>query len=94
MGVIIEKLESENPYVTLAVGCDEICKSCPNNIGGKCKDFDKVERIDINCLAELNLSDGERIKWFDLKQLAYKSIIKENKIKFVCGNCVWQYLCN
>ena len=94
MSRIIEKLESENPYVNLTVGCDEICKACPNNIGGKCKDFDKVERIDNNCLAELDLSGGELIKWQALKQLSYNNIIKENKIKSVCKNCVWQYLCN
>ena len=32
--------------ITLVEKCDEVCAHCPNNIGGKCKDEEKVKRYD------------------------------------------------
>lgn len=94
MGEIINKLENENPFVTVVGECDEICKACPNNLNGKCSESEKVNRIDLNTLSELNLKTGDKLYWADLKGLAFEKIINKNKIESVCENCVWKNICN
>lgn len=93
MSDIIDMLERDNPEIILNSGCDIICEACPNNIGGKCRDCIKVERIDYNCLSELKLLNGSIINWSDLKRLANKSIIEKNKLDKVCGSCMWKQYC-
>ena len=94
MSEIIYFLNSENPSVTLVGGCDIICESCPNNAGGFCLECEKVRKFDRNCLREYGLNEGEKIRWLDLKELAQKRIINENKLKSVCKNCSWIHICN
>jgi len=40
------KKELENDNYILVEECDDVCLSCPNNIGGKCSDEEKVGRYD------------------------------------------------
>jgi len=44
MTEIIKSIK-ENNY-ELVDCCDDICKVCPNNIGGRCKDEEKVSKYD------------------------------------------------
>lgn len=89
----IDYLNNENPLITLCSGCDIICESCPNNIGGECKDKNKVEKIDKRVFKAIGLKAGDRIRWSELKALAYDHIIPKKKIKETCIDCKWMNLC-
>lgn len=41
---IKDAINSEN--FEMVDGCDDVCKYCPNNVDGKCKDEEKVQRYD------------------------------------------------
>lgn len=89
MKKIIKILERENPTLMLVDECDILCKACPNKINGKCISSCKVHKIDTACLNECMLGFGDTISWNELKDLAYRKIIAQNKISEVCKGCEW-----
>jgi hypothetical protein len=92
MRAIIEYLNRENPTVELVVSADEICKSCPNLIEGKCISESKVSKIDSACLCCCDL-ENKSLKYKDYKNLVNNKIIKSNKGKTICNKCQWHSLC-
>lgn len=90
---IIKLLQESDPEVTLQCSCDILCEKCPENISGICKNDCKVRDIDNRCLTEIGLSCGSKIRWSELKQLAYDKIIKCGKIEAVCYDCQWKEIC-
>jgi len=78
--------------ITLVVGCDAICASCPHNKEGKClkranSEVD-VPILDLELLKRLGLEAGSQMlageAWEEVKKrLAPKDLTE------ICGDCEW-----
>ena len=93
MTAVVEKLQRDDPVVTLAGGCDVICEKCPHNRGGACDTSDKVRAIDDRALSAMELHVGETLRWHDLYRRAYDRIIGCSRLTEVCRDCQWLNLC-
>ena len=85
MSRVITALESgEN--IILVNGEDDICRACPYNTNGVCKDNEKVNRYDSAVKDALSLEYGKEYNYNDLCKT--KIDITE-----ICGDCEWSELC-
>ncbi len=91
---IIKKLNTDNPDIVLSAGCDIICKACPNNADGRCADEQKVCGFDQRCMQALGVKCGEKLKYSELRSLAFEKVIYKNEIKHICGGCEWSKICH
>ena len=75
--------------VTLAVGEDAVCESCPHRLeGGGCAlGTENVALRDENALAVLGLRAGEAVTWEETRPLLYR--VTEEDFRRVCGGCRW-----
>jgi hypothetical protein len=93
MGRVVGELRSDPRLpITLVVGCDAICVSCPHNKGGKClkranSEVD-VPAQDLELLERLGLEAGTQMlageAWGKVKQTLAPGDLTE-----ICGNCEW-----
>ena len=79
--------------ITVIEGCDEVCKSCPNNVGETCTDGEKITELDGGVLDTCKLICGERDTWKNLSNRARELIFKTDKFEKICGACQWYNLC-
>ena len=84
MTAVIERLQRDDPMVTLTGGCDQLCEKRPRNIGGVCETDDTVRSIDERALSAMALSAGDTLRWHDLYRLAYDRIIGCSRLGEVC----------
>lgn len=91
---IINKMESENPYIRLVCHTDAICSRCPYNMNDICFSGQKVLNYDRACLQLCELQENQEIKWIDFKNIVKEKILKKGKLSEVCINCSWIELCN
>ncbi|MCM1506806.1 MAG: DUF1284 domain-containing protein [Ruminococcus flavefaciens] len=86
MTEIIELLNGENPETEITTDSDIICRCCP------CTDcHEKALSYDMKVIEICGLSD--KIKWEDLRHRVQKNIIKSGRLKEICGDCQWFYIC-
>lgn len=83
-----------DPEIEITAGCDTICSACPENIGGICLSADKVSDIDTRAAGYMGVHAGERMSWSRLSALAGDEIIDKGRLKDVCRDCKWLYLCD
>lgn len=86
MTSVIELLNSENPETELTTNHDIICCCCP------CTDcHDKALSYDLKVMEICGVS--ENIRWKDFRKKVHEKIISTGRLKEVCGNCQWFYIC-
>jgi hypothetical protein len=93
MGEVVEKLRSNSSFpITVVVGCDIICASCPHNRGSKClKEVDsesKVKNRDLEVLHRLGFEVGAQMAageaWTGIKER-----ITSEDVAALCHDCEW-----
>lgn len=94
MTEVKERLQRENPPVTLTDSCDLICAGCPHNSGGVCTTDDKVAAIDRRTAELLGLRFGDTVPWRELYVKANAEIIGRGRLREVCRDCCWIHLCD
>lgn len=67
MTCVIKALES-GEYLVLTNGADDICRACPYNTNGICKDEEKVNRYDSAAKNVLSLEYSKEYTYNDLKK--------------------------
>ncbi len=90
MDKLIKALEA----IELISGCDEICSACPNNIGGICRSDEKCSRYDKAVLKFCGYEYGEKLKRNEAFERVGERILSENKLKEICADCQWYYICS
>lgn len=93
MTAVIEALDRENPETEITLNNDVICRKCPNAIDDTCRSIEKVSFHDKKVMDLCGLSDGDKILWRDFQQKVHDRIINIGKLKEVCGDCRWLYIC-
>ena len=78
---------------TVAQGCDDLCKMCPNNISGVCTSLEKVALMDSAVLSICNLAYGENVPWAEVASKARERIFETDKFNNICTCCQWFELC-
>ncbi len=90
---ILHRTEEEE--TTISFGADDVCTSCPYLKESRClyaDDSDEdILRMDTKALALLSLSNGDKVKWGELKDSAYK--IFPEWFSLYCKECDWQNAC-
>ena len=81
-------------HITVSQGCDDLCKMCPNNIGGVCTSLEKVAYMDSAVLDVCSLTYGEKISWADAASKARELIFETDEFQNICACCEWFELCN
>jgi len=93
MAKTLDIMGSRDTDISMTVGTDIICQPCPHNICGVCETAEKVRRYDLAVLSFCGLSEGDTVKWSELKRLAREKIILCGKLSEVCGDCSWFGFC-
>ena len=92
MKTIVSEL-SKDPQITVAQGCDDLCKMCPNNISGVCTSLEKVAFMDRAVLRICNFTYGENVLWTRAAGKAQERIFETEEFHNVCACCRWFDLC-
>ncbi len=90
---VTEMLNRENPETEITLKSDIICRKCPNLKDGICKSNEKVSQYDRKVMDLCGISDGEKIRWKDFRKKVNDRIISAGKLKEVCSDCQWLYIC-
>ncbi|MBQ7699732.1 MAG: DUF1284 domain-containing protein [Clostridia bacterium] len=89
---VITALENgEN--IILVNGADDICRACPFNNNGICKDKEKVDRYDKAVMDALSLEYGGLYAYGDIGNEVINKICRKDKLSVICGDCEWSELC-
>lgn len=91
--IVSELKNNPETQITLSQGCDDLCKVCPNNIGGACTSLEKVACMDSAVLDICGLEYGESTSWSDAAGKARKLIFETKKFNRICASCQWFELC-
>ncbi len=91
--VVSELSENPQTQITVAQGCDELCKMCPNNINGVCASLEKVALMDSAVLGICDLSYGENVPWAKTARKARERILETEEFSGICACCQWFELC-
>lgn len=91
--IVSELTRNPETQITLSQGCDDLCKACPNNLGGACTSLEKVECMDSAVLDICGLEYGEITSWSDAASKAREMIFKTEKFNCICACCQWFELC-
>lgn len=82
---IIEKFR-ENPVIEITTDRDVICRCCPCT---EC--HEKALSYDMKVIDACGISGI--ISWENLQKTVREKIISSGKLKEICGNCQWFYIC-
>jgi len=93
MAKIVELLKDDSE-ITVISGLDDICASCPNNLGEKCSSEEKVKKYDSAVLRLCGIKSGTNMKYKEFKRLVRENIIEKDRLAEVCGDCEWFYICS
>jgi hypothetical protein len=92
MQSMLELLEQDVP-IRLTVQTDEICKACPNNHSGICKDSMRVRTFDLGVLKACALQEGDVLPFFTFARAVQENVIRSGKREEICGDCSWDGIC-
>ena len=94
MNYIVSELRRDpETQITIAQGCYDLCKACPNNINGVCSSLEKVAGMDSSVLDICGLKYSEKTSWSDAADKARKMIFETEKFGYICSSCQWFELC-
>jgi hypothetical protein len=93
MAKVAARLRSDSSFpITLVVGCDAICVSCPHNKEGKCLGGAKsdvgVTILDSKLLKRLGFEAGTQILAGEAWQRV-KERLTPGGLAEICGDCEW-----
>ncbi len=91
--LVLELRENPNTSITVAHGCDELCKMCPKHIGGVCASLEKVAFMDSAVLRICGLAYGENVPWAKAAGKARTRIFETEEFHNICACCQWFELC-
>ena len=91
--IVSEFKENPKTQITVVQGCDDLCKTCPNNISGVCTSSGKVALMDSAVLAICNLTYGETILWTKAAGKARERIFETEEFNNICACCSWFEFC-
>jgi conserved hypothetical protein len=94
MAEIIATLKRVDPVIELHSDTDIICRSCPENLGGRCASFEKALNYDKAVLTHCGLENGQLIRWSELSRMIQQKIILCNKRNSICKDCQWNDICD
>ncbi len=86
MTAVIDMLDSTNPEIELTANRDIICCCCPCT---ECRD--KALSYDLR-VAEICGISG-KVRWNDFRKTIYEKIIQSGRLKEICSDCQWFYIC-
>ena len=92
MSNVINNINNDS-YIQVVTNKDVICNGCPNLENDVCNSQHKVGEIDKKVLTLCGFKENEIIKSKDFFHRVNEKIIKANKLKEVCKNCEWLYIC-
>ena len=90
---VISSLEKGEKF-TLTDGADDICKACPYNTDGVCKDIEKVKLYDKKTKDALELEYGKEYVYTTIKDTVNMRIYGKGKLKDICSDCEWAEICS
>ena len=94
MNAVAQTLKSNpNTQIELVVGMDDLCCSCPNNMGDRCSSQDKVCNMDEKAIKACDLGYGSVYAWRDVAERAKSTVLQTDKFYAICGDCEWLELC-
>lgn len=93
MAEVLKTLGENNSCIVPKADTDLICARCPNNADGVCVTYEKVLRYDKRTLELCGIAEGTAFNWEDYRRLLRDKIIGAGKLKEVCGDCKWFYIC-
>ena len=91
--IVSELTENPKTQFTVAQGCDDLCKMCPNNISSVCTSLEKVALMDSAVLSICNLAYRENVPWAEVASKARERIFETDKFNTICTCCQWFELC-
>ena len=94
MTIIQDRLR-KNPDLKVKIVnyTEDICKACPENINGKCKNFEKVLNYDNKFLEYCGIKSGTILPFCKFEKLVNNKILIPGIRKQICGNCQWNEFC-
>lgn len=93
MRQVIERMQAEDPEITLVCHTDVICRCCPENRGGCCTSQTKVLCYDRSVLELCGLPEGSVLHWESFAALVRSRILSVGLLSAVCGDCQWFGIC-
>lgn len=90
---VSELRENPDTKITFVRGCDDLCVKCPNNMGGSCTSFEKVNLMDNSVLRICGISYGQDVLWRDIAAKTRKQILETQEFRNICHNCQWFLIC-
>lgn len=93
MAQVLERLEQENPMVTVVAEADCICGNCPNLTDERCEKADLVERYDKAVLAFCGMAEHSALPWRAFRARVAERIFSKGKRTDICGGCQWSAIC-
>jgi uncharacterized protein len=89
---IKEKLETDQFNIKIVNGIDDICATCPENMGnGKCSKQELVTSLDEAHSKILRIKENEIITWKNIKIKLVK-YMNLNNFNAACAKCSWKQL--
>ncbi len=89
---ITNELKS-NPKVKIIACKDMVCNNCPNLESDECIFEPQITVYDKIVLKLCEIEDGLVINWVDFIGKVKTNIIQKGKMKEICGECKWSYIC-
>ena len=91
--IVSELTVNPETQITVVHGCDDLCKMCPNNIGGVCTSLEKVTFMDSAVLSICDFAYGENVLWTEAAGKAREEIFETEEFHNICACCQWFALC-
>ena len=91
--IVSELTVNPETQITVVHGCDDLCKLCPNNIGGVCNSLEKVTFMDSAVLSICDFAYGENVLWTEAAGKAREEIFETEEFHNICACCQWFALC-
>ena len=91
--IVSELTVNPETQITVVHGCDDLCKMCPNNIGGVCTSLEKVTFTDSAVLSICDFAYGENVLWTEAAGKAREEIFETEEFHNICACCQWFALC-
>ena len=91
--IVSELTVNPETQITVVHGCDDLCKLCPNNIGGVCTSLEKVTFMDSSVLSICDFAYGENVLWTEAAGKAREESFETEEVHNICACCQWFALC-
>lgn len=89
---VISALEGGERFI-LTKGEDDICKACPFDNKGVCRDISKVSVYDEKVRKLFDIEYGKEYDYDKIKGTANGLIYARGGLNEICGDCEWFELC-